>query len=175
MVHFAAAEPERVTETRRGSTEQIRGTRLASSRAMPISSPLLAWSEVLTPKDALGYASSLLLVVTIGYQIHRQWKTGTSKGVSVWLFVGQLFASLGFTAYSVLVDDFVFVVTNATLACAAVAGLTIVTVHRRRESRARGRGREEVVRDVLARPDIDVERVVHDVERSLVARSGDRG
>lgn len=104
---------------------------------MPSTSPLLALPQALTPADAVGYASSLLLVVTIGYQIHRQWKTGTSKGVSVWLFVGQLFASLGFTAYSLLVDDFVFVVTNATLACAAVAGLAIVTAHRRRETGSR--------------------------------------
>lgn len=175
MVQFVAGEPEHVTETRRGSDRHMRGTRLASRRAMSITSPLLALPHALTAADAVGYASSLLLLMTIGYQIHRQWKAGTSKGVSVWLFVGQLFASLGFTAYSLLVDDFVFVVTNATLACAAVAGLVIVTVHRRRESGARGRGREEVVRDVLARPDVDVERVVHDVECTLVTRSGDRG
>ena len=34
--------------------------------------------------------------------------TETSAGVSVWLFVGQLAASVGFTIYSVLLRNWVF-------------------------------------------------------------------
>ena len=57
--------------------------------------------------------------------------------MSKWLFVGQLAASVGFTAYSVLVRNWVFVATNAVMSLSAVAGMAIVFHHRR--SRAAGR------------------------------------
>lgn len=101
---------------------------------MTISDGLLTFVRDLEPADGVGYASSLLLLVTISQQITRQWKSGTSKGVSVWLFVGQLVASIGFTVYSALIENMLFVVTNSALAVAAVVGLGIVLYHRRRES-----------------------------------------
>lgn len=126
--------------------------------------------RALEPADLVGYASSCLLLLTIGHQIHRQWRLGTSKGVSVFLFVGQLAASVGFTAYSVLVENVVFVFTNATLACAAAIGLTIVLYHRRRESRASAAGKD-VARERRSVTDIDVHRVGHQPEGSLVTRA----
>ena len=81
--------------------------------------------------DALGWASSAILVATIAKQVHRQWSAGTSEGVSKWLFLGQIAASLGFTTYSVIVGNAVFVVTNAMLFVAALAGLGILLHHRR--------------------------------------------
>lgn len=78
----------------------------------------------------IGYASSLVLLLTLGSQIHKQWKRGSSRGVSAWLFVGQLVASCGFVAYSALIDNKVFVITNACLAVAALIGLAIVIYHR---------------------------------------------
>ncbi len=87
--------------------------------------------------EVLGWLSSAILVLTIGTQVHRQWKAGTSKGVSVWLFVGQCFASVGFLAYSALIHNWVFVVTNGMMAAAALVGLALVQFHRRRE---RGKG-----------------------------------
>ena len=44
--------------------------------------------------DILGYTSSGILLFTIANQVHKQWQSGTSKGVSTWLFIGQLLASL---------------------------------------------------------------------------------
>ncbi|MFL5291808.1 MAG: hypothetical protein ACJ783_11300 [Myxococcales bacterium] len=94
------------------------------------------------PVDAVGWASSVILVFTIGKQVHKQWKSGTSEGVSKWLFLGQITASVGFTVYSWFVHNWVFVVTNALMLLNAVAGLAIVNLHRRREARGRaGRAR----------------------------------
>lgn len=86
--------------------------------------------------EGVGWASSLILVMTIGKQVHRQWTSGTSEGVSKWLFLGQLAASAGFLVYSVHVGNWVFVVTNGVLLIAAMMGLGILLVHRRREARS---------------------------------------
>jgi len=86
--------------------------------------------------DAIGWLSSFILVLTIGKQVYKQWKENTSKGVSKWLFVGQVAASTGFTVYSALVRNWVFVVTNALMLVNAILGLWIVRVHRRRGERS---------------------------------------
>jgi uncharacterized protein with PQ loop repeat len=85
--------------------------------------------------EAIGWFSSFVLVLTIGNQVYKQWKTGTSKGVSKWLFVGQITASTGFTIYSILVDNVVFVVTNSLMLVSALVGIVIVMKHRRAERR----------------------------------------
>jgi uncharacterized protein with PQ loop repeat len=82
--------------------------------------------------DLIGWASSGVLLVTLGRQVLKQWREGTSEGVSRWLFVGQTTASIGFTIYSVLLRNWVFVVTNSLLLVNAIAGLLIVRRHRRR-------------------------------------------
>ena len=84
--------------------------------------------------EAVGWASSCILVLTIAKQVYKQWKEGSSEGVSRWLFVGQMAASLGFTVYSWLVGNWVFVVTNAVMLLNGLAGLLIVLHHRRREA-----------------------------------------
>jgi uncharacterized protein with PQ loop repeat len=85
--------------------------------------------------EAIGWFSSFILVLTIGKQVYKQWKSGSSQGVSKWLFVGQITASVGFTIYSVMVDNWVFVVTNALLLVSALLGILIVFKHRREERR----------------------------------------
>ena len=82
--------------------------------------------------DVIGWSASAVLLLTIVSQIRRQWREGTSKGVSRWLFIGQLAASAGFTLYSVLLRNYVFIVTNALMFLSAVVGLAIVQHHRRR-------------------------------------------
>jgi len=82
--------------------------------------------------EAIGWVSSFILVLTIGRQVYRQWKSGTSEGVSHWLFVGQCAASTGFTLYSFLVHNWVFVVTNAVMLLSAIGGLVIMRMHRGR-------------------------------------------
>ena len=87
--------------------------------------------------DAVGWASSAVLLATILAQIHKQWRARSSEGVSKWLFVGQSAASLGFVVYSRLVDNWVFVVTNALLLIAGVTGFLFTWHFRRTAPRAR--------------------------------------
>ena len=82
--------------------------------------------------EAIGWASSIILVLTIGKQVHKQWHDGNSQGVSRWLFLGQMTASLGFTVYSWLVGSWVFVVTNSLMLVNGLLGYLIVLRHRRR-------------------------------------------
>jgi len=85
--------------------------------------------------EAIGWLSSVILVLTIGKQVYKQWQEETSEGVSKWLFVGQISASLGFTIYSWLVRNWVFVVTNSLMLVNGLLGLLIVLHHRRRAAR----------------------------------------
>jgi len=83
--------------------------------------------------DALGWASSIVLLATIVQQIVKQWQEGSARGVSKWLFVGQTSASLGFTVYSALLRNWVFTVTNALLLVSAIAGM-VLTFHFKRRA-----------------------------------------
>ena len=82
--------------------------------------------------EVIGWLSSSILVLTIGKQVHKQWREGSSRGVSRWLFLGQLAASSGFVVYSWLVHNWVFVATNALMLVNGLLGLGIVLHHRRR-------------------------------------------
>ncbi|MDB4966615.1 MAG: hypothetical protein JWN44_2304 [Myxococcales bacterium] len=70
----------------------------------------------------IGWLSSVILLATLGKQVYKQWREKRSEGVSKWLFRGQIAASVGFTTYSILVHQWVFVVTNALILMQAVAG-----------------------------------------------------
>lgn len=72
--------------------------------------------------EAIGWLSSLVLLTTIVAQLRKQWTDRSAKGVSKWLFVGQTVASLGFTVYSALVRNWVFVVTNGLMLASALFG-----------------------------------------------------
>ncbi|AKQ69050.1 hypothetical protein A176_005962 [Myxococcus hansupus] len=87
--------------------------------------------------EALGWFSSFVLLLTIGKQVHTQWKSGSSEGVSKWLFFGQMTASVGFTVYSWLVGNWVFVVTNGLMLLSAILGAVILMKHRRASRRDR--------------------------------------
>jgi uncharacterized protein with PQ loop repeat len=82
--------------------------------------------------EPIGWLSSAVLLATIVSQILKQWHDHTSRGVSKWLFLGQIAASIGFSIYSALVGDVVFVFTNIAMLVSAIAGYTIVLHHRRR-------------------------------------------
>ena len=86
--------------------------------------------------EIVGWVSSGILILTLAKQVYKQWKEGSSEGVSKWLFVGQMAASVGFTTYSVLTGDPVFIVTNSILLLNGLAGLLIVLYHRRRGQRS---------------------------------------
>ena len=86
--------------------------------------------------QVIGWASSFILVLTIGKQVYKQWQEGSSEGVSKWLFIGQMAASIGFLTYSILEWNAVFVVTNGLMVVNGLLGLAIVLRHRRRSRRA---------------------------------------
>lgn len=73
--------------------------------------------------EIIGWASSLILLATLVKQVHKQWKEGTNEGISKWLFVGQLAASVGFTVYSVITESWVFAFTNTALTVNNVIGI----------------------------------------------------
>jgi uncharacterized protein with PQ loop repeat len=81
-------------------------------------------------QEFVGWGASAVLVLTIVTQVYRQWQKGSSKGVSKWLYVGQMAASGGFLIYSWLIHDMVFLFTNALMVMGAAVGLCIVWSHR---------------------------------------------
>ncbi len=84
--------------------------------------------------EVIGWVSSLILVFTIGKQVYKQWSEGKSEGVSKWLFVGQIAASIGFAVYSFLVWNPVFIFTNSLMVLNGIAGLLINLHLKRREA-----------------------------------------
>ena len=81
--------------------------------------------------DLVGWAASAVLLATVSRQIHTQWQDRQAKGVSRWLFLGQIVASAGFIAYSWMLDNLVFIVTNSLILLTAVVGEIGLLVRRR--------------------------------------------
>jgi|GEM_PF-629891 len=82
--------------------------------------------------NGIGWASSAILLLTLGRQVYSQWKSEEVEGVSRWLFIGQLVASIGFTTYSLMLKNWVFFATNSALIATAVIGELIYLRNRRR-------------------------------------------
>lgn len=72
--------------------------------------------------DAIGWTASTILLITLIRQIVKQARSDDDEGVSVWLFIGQATASALFVVYSVLVENWVFIVTNSCLLLTAMVG-----------------------------------------------------
>ena len=85
--------------------------------------------------ELIGWVSAAILLATIGRQVYSQWRDGSSRGVSRWLFIGQLAASTGFVVYSWLLANWVFVATNALMLITALLGECIYL--RNKKSRRR--------------------------------------
>lgn len=81
--------------------------------------------------DAVGWISAAILAMTLSRQVYTQWRTKSCAGVSHWLFIGQLAASVGFVIYSWLVENWVFVVVNTFILFIAVAGQSIYLRNKR--------------------------------------------
>jgi len=89
--------------------------------------------------EIIGWASSLILLATLIKQVYKQWSEGTSEGISKWLFVGQVAASIGFTIYSYLVGSWVFMVTNGLLTINNVVGICLYFYFRDAQSKSSGK------------------------------------
>ena len=84
----------------------------------------------------IGWAASGILVATIGWQVAKQWREDTSRGVSIWLFGGQITANALFLTYAALTGDMVFMVANALLLVTSLLGLGLKFHHNRARARA---------------------------------------
>lgn len=73
--------------------------------------------------EVIGWISSFVLLLTLIRQVKKQWEEKTSEGLSKWLFIGQLVASVGFTTYSYFVGNWVFTVTNGLLTINNIIGI----------------------------------------------------
>lgn len=73
--------------------------------------------------EVIGWVSSCVLLLTLIRQVKKQWEDKTSEGLSKWLFIGQLVASVGFTVYSYLVSNWIFTVTNGLLTINNIIGI----------------------------------------------------
>ena len=82
--------------------------------------------------DWIGWLSSTILLLTLIGQVVKQWRDESVKGVSRWLFFGQITASVGFIAYSILVENTVFTVTNSLILATAIAGEIVYLIKKRR-------------------------------------------
>jgi MtN3 and saliva related transmembrane protein len=86
--------------------------------------------------ELIGWMSSAVLLATIARQVYTEWKTESAAGVSHWLFIGQVTASSGFTIYSLLLHNWVYVVSNIALLITAVIGQIIYKRNKRQSSNA---------------------------------------
>ncbi len=87
--------------------------------------------------EAIGWASALILFLTVSAQVWKQWRSKAIAGVSKWLFIGQISASLGFVIYSFALDNWVFALTNLLLLMTAVLGQFLFLRNKRIERKAR--------------------------------------
>src|ERR1700709_1416641 len=85
--------------------------------------------------NIVGWFSTVVLLATLIRQVLVQWNDKNSKGVSAWLFVGQITSSIGFITYSVLVDNQIFVVTNSLIATVAIVGELVYLRNKQRTAR----------------------------------------
>lgn len=89
--------------------------------------------------DLIGWASAAVLLATILNQVRQQWISGSTAGVSAWLFIGQTTASAGFSIYSALTASWVFLVVNIALLLSGLLGQLVFWRNRRRDRRRASR------------------------------------
>jgi MtN3 and saliva related transmembrane protein len=90
--------------------------------------------------EAVGWLSNLLLLLTMSKQVYTQWKSGSSQGVSSWLFIGQLATSTGFVIYSYLLGNWVFVSSNVMLLFVAFIGQWLYLRNKRNQRNSQRNG-----------------------------------
>ncbi len=85
------------------------------------------------PPEIIGWSAAIILLLTLGRQVYTEWRDRSTRGLSKWLFVGQIAASIGFVVYSWLLDNGVFVVTNILILIMAGIGQWIYVRNKQRE------------------------------------------
>jgi MtN3 and saliva related transmembrane protein len=77
----------------------------------------------------------VVLLATLVRQVYTQWRTRATAGVSRWLFVGQCTASAGYTVYSLLLHNWVYLSSNVAILLTAMVGEGLYVRNRRRAAR----------------------------------------
>lgn len=72
--------------------------------------------------ELIGWAAVTALFLTMAGQAWKQWRDKVTRGISKLFFVGQITASALFLTYSAMMGDRVFMVGNALVLAAAIAG-----------------------------------------------------
>jgi MtN3 and saliva related transmembrane protein len=85
--------------------------------------------------EILGWGSSFILLATLMRQVYAQWQSGATAGLCKWLFIGQVAASLGYVAYSVLLHNWIYVTSNAAILVTAIVGEAVYLRNRRKTAR----------------------------------------
>jgi uncharacterized protein with PQ loop repeat len=83
-------------------------------------------------QQVIGWAAVSALFFTMAVQAWKQWRDNVKKGIGKSFFVGQIAASALFLVYSAMLGDRVFVVGNALVLTAAIAGGSILWWNRTR-------------------------------------------
>jgi MtN3 and saliva related transmembrane protein len=81
--------------------------------------------------ELIGWFAAAVLLATISRQVYTQWRDGSTSGLSRWLFIGQLTASLAFIVYSWMLGNWIFVVTNVLMLVTAALGQWVFLANRR--------------------------------------------
>lgn len=79
----------------------------------------------------IGWAAVAALFATMASQAWKQWRDGVKHGLSKFFFFGQVTASILFLTYSAMQGDRIFVVGNALVLLATLAGAGIYLYNRR--------------------------------------------
>jgi MtN3 and saliva related transmembrane protein len=91
--------------------------------------------------DIIGWTAAAILLATLIRQVYTQYRERSARGVSKWLFIGQMAASVGFVIYSWQVRNWVFVTVNALILCTAIAGELIFLANKRRAATGQAKTR----------------------------------
>jgi uncharacterized protein with PQ loop repeat len=81
--------------------------------------------------DWIGWAAAVILLATLSRQVYHQWRDESARGVSRWLFIGQLVSSSGFIIYSYSLKSWVFVVANVFILLVAAVGQSVTYLRKR--------------------------------------------
>ena len=77
-------------------------------------------------EQIIGWSAVAALFLTMAGQAWKQWRDRVKTGISKLFFLGQIAASVLFLTYSAMMGDRVFVVGNALVLAAAIAGGVIL-------------------------------------------------
>jgi MtN3 and saliva related transmembrane protein len=87
--------------------------------------------KIISIADVIGWVSTAILLATICRQVYSQWKSKATAGVSRWLFVGQISASVGFICYSYQLHNWIFLFSNSAMLITAIVGEIIYVSNRK--------------------------------------------